>query len=211
VPDEAVRRAAALTAPDNLFSHQRLGEVYRLLPVAYDEGDDNSRAALLARIEQGPDPSSYGLPDSELEEHADAIALWQDEWRQRLLAALEPQLDDEERQRLQALRDHRGEIDSPGFSGITSTSWFGPASPRDAVQLAGLDQDELVALLRDFRADSHAGTPTPEGLGRELARGRVRRGAMDLASRPPRGTPSDLHRRLVVWDERADTERRTAA
>jgi hypothetical protein len=37
VPDEAERRTAALANPDILFSRERLGEAYRLLPVAFAE------------------------------------------------------------------------------------------------------------------------------------------------------------------------------
>lgn len=169
VPDEAERRAAALADPDTLFSRERLGEVYRLLPAAYAEGDEDRRSALLARVEEGPDPSRYGLPPANLKQQGEEVEAWQDEWRQRLLSALEQQLDEEPRHRLQALRDRRGRIDRPSFAGMKSTSWIGPTSPKGAAQLALLDHDELVALLRDFRAERHFAVPTPEGLGRELA------------------------------------------
>ena len=169
VPDEAARRAAALTDPDTLFSRDRIGEVYRLLPATYREGDLSTRAALLARIEAGPDPSGYGLPAADLEHLSEEVEAWQDEWRQRLLSALEPQLDATGSQRLQSLRDRRGQLDRPGFAGVRSVSWVGPTSPKGAAQLAALGRDELVALLRDFRAASHVAVPTPEGLGRELA------------------------------------------
>jgi hypothetical protein len=168
VPDEAERRAVALADPNSLFSRERLAEVYRLLPVAYAEGDEDGRSTLLARIEGGPDPSRYGLPLAELEQLAEEVEAWQDEWRQRLLSALEAQLDEAHRQRLQTLRDLCGQIDRPGFAGVQSTSWVGPTSPRGAAQLAAMDQDELVTLLQDFRAERHFAVPTPEGLGREL-------------------------------------------
>jgi hypothetical protein len=170
VPDEAARRAAALDDPDVLFSRERLGEVYRLLPVVYAEADHERRFALLARIEAGPDPGRYGLPTAELDEHAEEIERWQDEWRQRLLSALEEQLDGDAQQRLQELRQWRGQIDRPGFAGVRSTSWIGPTSPKGAEQLAAMERDELIALMRDFRAERHFAAPSPEGLGSELAR-----------------------------------------
>jgi hypothetical protein len=169
VPDEAARRAAALADPDVLFSHERLGEVYRLLPVAYAEADDERRAELVARIEAGPDPGRYGFLPAELDERAEEIEQWQDEWRQRLLSALEPQLDSAVHQRLQELRQRRGQIDRPGFAGVRSSSWIGPTSPKGAEQLAAMEHNELIALLRDFRAERHFAAPSPEGLGSELA------------------------------------------
>ena len=169
VPDETERRAAALANPDILFSRERLGEVYRLLPVAYAEAGNEDRSTLLARIEQGPDPNSYGLPAPELEQHPEEIERWQDEWRQRLLSALEPQLDPDAQNRLTEIRDSRGVIEQPGHSGMKSTSRVGPTSPKTSAQLAAKEQEELLALLRDFRAQRHFAVPTPEGLGRELA------------------------------------------
>ena len=169
VPNETERRAAALANPDILFSRERLGEVYRLLPVAYAEAGDEDRSTLLARIKQGPDPNVYGLPASELEQHPEEIERWQDEWRQRLLSALEPLLDADAQHRLTELRVSRGVIEQPGHAGMKSTSWVGPTSPKTRAQLAGMEQKELLALLRDFRAERHFAVPTPEGLGRELA------------------------------------------
>ena len=169
LPDETERRAAALANPDILFSRARLGEVCRLLPVAYAEAGDEDRSALLGRIEQGPDASRYGLPASEVEQYPEEIERWQDEWRQRLLSALEPQLDAEAQHRLAELRNCRGAIDQPGHAGVKSTSWVGPTSPKSVVQLAAMEREELLALLRDFRAERHFAVPTPEGLGRELA------------------------------------------
>lgn len=169
VPDETERRAAALANPDILFSRERLGEVYRLLPAAYAEAGDEDRSTLLARIEQGPDPNRYGLPAAELEQHPEEIERWQDEWRQRLLSALEPQLDPEAQHGLTELRDSRGAIEQPGRAGVSSTSWVGPTSPKSVAQLAAMEREELLALLRDFRAERHFAVPTPEGLGRELA------------------------------------------
>ena len=169
LPDETERRAAALANPDILFSRARLGEVCRLLPVAYAEAGDEDRSALLGRIEQGPDASRYGLPASEVEQYPEEIERWQDEWRQRLLSALEPQLDAEAQHRLAELRNRRGAIDQPGHAGVKSTSWVGPTSPKSVVQLAAMEREELLALLRDFRAERHFAVPTPEGLGRELA------------------------------------------
>ena len=169
VPDEVQRRTAALANPDILFSRERLAEVHRLLPAAYVEAGDEDRRALLARIEQGPGPSRYGLPPAELEQHPEEIERWQDEWRQRLLSALEPQLDPETQHRLAELRDTRGQIEQPGHAGMMSTSWIEPTSPKTAAQLAAMEPEELLALLRDFRAERHFAVPTPEGLGRELA------------------------------------------
>ncbi len=169
LPDEAARREAALADADILFGRAQLGEVYRLLPVHYAECSDDEKHLLLGRIEQGPAPSRYGLPPAELEQLGDEIERWQDEWRQRLLSALESQLDENARQRLEALRDRRGSLPNPGFGGIQSTSWIGPTSPKSALQLATMEHDEFVALLRDFRAEHHVAVPTPEGLDRELA------------------------------------------
>lgn len=170
VPDEGPRRAATLTDLDVLFLREGLAEVYGLLPVFYAEAGQDDRDGLLTLIEAGPDPSRYGLPLDELERLPEEVEAWQDDWRQRLLSALELQLDKTALQRLDALRKRRGKIDRPDFSGVHSTSWIGPTSPKTAEQLAATEHDEIVALLRDFRAEQHFATPTPEGLGRELAR-----------------------------------------
>ncbi|HMJ36177.1 MAG TPA: hypothetical protein VK501_19915 [Baekduia sp.] len=91
------------------------GEVYELLPVAYAEAGQDGQDALLARLEAGPDSGRYGLPPAELERLVEEIEAWQDDWRQRLLSALELQLDEAAHQRLDALRKRRGKIDRPGF------------------------------------------------------------------------------------------------
>jgi len=171
VPEEADRRTAAVLDPDVLFSREHLAEVFALLPAAFAEADASAQEELLAQIEAGPDRERYGLPSAELERVPDdELEAWQDEWRQRLLSALEEQLDEPRRRRLQILRERRGTIEWPGFSGVQSTSWIGPTSPRNAGQLALVAPDELVTLVREFRAERHFAAPTPEGLGRELAR-----------------------------------------
>lgn len=169
MPDQSGARAAALESRDVLFSRARLADVYALLPVVYAESDAAGQEALLARIEEGPDPSRYGLPTEQLARLADEVAAWQDEARQRLLSALEPRLGPTASARLAELRDQHGTIDRPDFAGVRSTGWVGPTSPLSATQLADLNPDELVAHLRDFRAEGHAAVPTPEGLGRELS------------------------------------------
>jgi hypothetical protein len=170
LPEEAERRAAVLADPDVLFGWEALAEVYALLPVAYAEVGADEQRVLLARVEAGPARERVGLPASEHEQAADEIEAWQDEWRQRLLSALEEHLDESARGRLRALRERRGTIDRPAFSGVRTTSWIGPTSPRDATQLTSMAPDELVAYLREFRAERHFAVPTPEGLGREFTR-----------------------------------------
>ena len=170
LPDEQPRRTRALADPDVLFSRERLGEVYPLLPVAFAAGDDAERRQLVTAILDGPDPSHFGLPASELETLGEEVAAWQDEWRQRLLTALEEQLQTVDRERLDALRQRRGVLEKPGYAGVRTTSWVGPTSPRGVAQLSSMDPDSLVAFLADFRAEGHFAVPTPEGLGRELTR-----------------------------------------
>jgi hypothetical protein len=168
LPNQSSEGRAALMDPDTLFSRERLGEAYRLLPVGFAEMDAEDRAALLALINAGPAPASLKLPAEEFD--TDFVSAWQDEWRQRLLSALEPLLETDDRARLDDLRARRGRIDHPGFVGMRSTSWVGPTSPASAVDLAAMEREDLVALMLDFRAERHFGVPSPEGLGRELAR-----------------------------------------
>lgn len=170
LPDEQARRARALADPDVLFSRERLGEVYPLLPVAFAAGDEVERRQLVSAILEGAEPSRLGLPANELEAMGGEVAAWQDEWRQRLLTALEEQLQTEDRERLDALRHRRGVLENPGHAGVRSTSWVGPTSPRSSTQLSSMEPDSLVAFLADFRAEAHFAVPTPEGLGRELTR-----------------------------------------
>lgn len=169
-PDQALRRRAVLMDPEELFSRERLSEVYRLLPVGFSEMDPEDRAGLLDLVNAGPAPERLGLPAEELECATDEVQAWQDEWRQRLLSALEPVLEAEDRARLEGLRARRGRLDRPDFAGIRSTSWVGPTSPASASDLAAMGEEDLVVLLRKFRAKRSFAVPTPEGLGRELAR-----------------------------------------
>jgi hypothetical protein len=181
LPEEAERRRVALSGADILFSRESLPELYRLLPVAYEAMDRSDRARLIETIERGPEPQPW-MQRGEMS-HGE-IEIWQDEWRQRLLSALEPHLGDAGRGRLEELRRLRGPLGRPGFAGGESTSWVGPTSPVGASELGQIAHDQLLALLRDFRAERHFAAPSPSGLARELA------GAVEAA-------PSD-------WDWLAD-------
>ena len=169
LPEQAARRRAVLSDPEALFSSDGVSEIYRLLPVGFAEMRPADRASLIELILTGPAPASYGLPAKEVAQLADEVEAWQDQWRQRLLSALEPLLDAENRARLDDLRRRRGRLEHPGSAGVRSSSWMGPSSPISAADLATMASDDVVALLRDFRAERHFATPTPEGLARELA------------------------------------------
>jgi hypothetical protein len=165
LPEEAARRQAALVEPRALFSRESLPEVYRLVSIAFEEMEQADRASLVEAIERGPEPEPW-MHESEVSESE--IEVWQDEWRQRLLSALEPHLGDAERQRLAELRRLRGLLERPGFAGGESTSWVGPTSPVAASDLGRMEHDQLLGLLRNFRAERHFGAPSPAGLAREL-------------------------------------------
>jgi len=170
LPDETARRRAALVDPDTLFSRERLGEVYRLLPVGFADTETGDRAGLLNLIRAGPAPERLGLPAEEHEGATDEVEAWQDEWRQRLLSAVEPLLGADDRERLDHLRTRRGRLDQPDLAGVPSASWIGPTSPVAASALGAMGREELVNLLRDFVAERYFAVPTPTGLGRELGR-----------------------------------------
>jgi hypothetical protein len=163
------RREAVLNA-DLMFSREHLGEVYRLLPVAFAEMDEADRERLLELVAAGPAPERIGLPAQDLVGQDELIAQFQDEWRQRLLSALEGELDESWQRLLDELRASRGQIDRPGFGGVITHSFVGPTSPHSHDQLASMEPDELVAALRNFEPPREFAAPSPEGLGRELAR-----------------------------------------
>lgn len=165
LPEEAARRAVALAAPDVIFSRESLPEVYRLLPIVFEEMGQADRAGLLETIERGPAPQPWMQGD---EVSQTDIEGWQDEWRQRLLAALEPHLGAAERGWLEELRRLRGPLERPGFAGVEGTSWVGPTSPLAAADLGRMEHEELLGLLREFRAERHFAAPSPAGLAREL-------------------------------------------
>lgn len=163
--EEAARRAAALATPEAIFSRESLPEVYRLLPIVFEEMGQADQAGLLETIERGPAPQPW-MHGAEVS-RAD-IEGWQDEWRQRLLATLEPHLGAAEHQRLEELRRLRGSLERPAFAGVEGTSWVGPTSPLAASDLGRMEHGELLGLLREFRAERHFATPSPAGLAREL-------------------------------------------
>jgi hypothetical protein len=169
-PDQAATRQATLTTPETLFGRDQLPEIYRLVPVGFAEMDSSGKAHLLALIENGPAQNLLRLPREEIDSRPEALAAWQDEWRQRLLTALEPALPPGSVAVLHELRSRRGRIDRPDFAGsFAISSWTGPTSPRTAAELAALNEDDLIDLLRDYRAERHFAAPTPAGLARELA------------------------------------------
>jgi hypothetical protein len=172
VPGQAPRRRAALLDPDSLFAAEAIAENYRLLEVGFADLDSNDQAAVVGLIAAGPPPERYAPQATETATLAPEVAAWQDHWRQRLLTAIEPMLDDESRAQLEDLRARRGRLEHPELSGVRSSSWIGPSSPVSATQLDAMAPDEAMALLRDFRAERHFQAPSPEGLARELA-GRV--------------------------------------
>jgi hypothetical protein len=165
VASEGARKEAVLAEPEVLFSRSSLPEIHDLLPVAFAGMDEAGRAALVTRIESGPDPEPWMEGDAASPAEIEA---WQDEWRQRLLAALEPELADAARSRLEQLRRDRGRLERPGSGEGEVTGWVGPTSPVGAVDLAQMDHDELLGLLREFRAERHFAAPSPAGLAREL-------------------------------------------
>lgn len=165
LPQEDTRRGAAFAAPDVLFSRESLPEVYRLLPITFEDMEAADRAGLIETIERGPEPQPW-MQQSEAS--PEEIEAWQDEWRQRLLSALKSHLGCAERARLEELRQLRGPLERPGFAGMEVRSWVGPTSPVAASDLGRMEHRELLDLLRDFQAERHFAAPSPAGLAREL-------------------------------------------
>jgi len=168
--DEGPRRRAALLDPKVLFERDYSGETYRLLEVGFPELESDDQAALVAMILEGPPAERYAPNAADQAALAHEIEAWKDEWRQRLLTAIEPALDVESVAKLEDLRRRRGRLEHPDLPGIRSSSWIGPSSPVSRATLNEMVPDEVVALMRDFRAERHFRAPSPAGLAGELAR-----------------------------------------
>jgi hypothetical protein len=166
---EPERQAAALMDRKNLWDREVQHEFFHLLREAWDVLQAPLKRRLLSRIDDGPDPNELGVEAKRVEALADKIQLWGLDRRRRHFVAIGAErLPDRQRQWLNEFEVRYGADPHPDFS-MYHTGFIGPTSPKPSDDLADMDHEALIELLRDFRAPSHTFSASPEGLGRSLA------------------------------------------
>lgn len=136
-----------------------LREHFRTLP-------PDQQKTILDWIDQGPDLSWLG-PDVSAEE----IEQRKKSWQLRRLTWIRNDLTGEWKRRYKALIGELGEPEHPEFPIPFGTAWIGPTSPKTAEELQGMPIAEIVEFLKTWQPLGESTfEPSPEGLGRELAK-----------------------------------------
>lgn len=89
-------------------------------------------------------------------------------WQYKKLWPIQAFLDDEWRERFNALKKEFGELDNPDFDSYPRKAWVGPASPKDIEDLKSMNIDELISFLDSWMPSEGPMAASPEGLGRQL-------------------------------------------
>lgn len=91
-------------------------------------------------------------------------------WQRDKLYHIKDDLSENWKKRYAELVKKYGEPDHPGFPFWSSGVWVGPTSDVTAQELADMDIDKLIDLLKNWqpKKEPHGFGPTKEGMGREL-------------------------------------------
>jgi hypothetical protein len=147
-------------------------EYARLAAGAFPHVSEAVRSTLLSWIEAASETEStvarwtaeQGAPPSR--EDAERLRRI---WQRDRLAPLKDVLPPDWRTRYESLVAVEGEPEHPNFPSYYTRSWVGPTSPTSAGDLASMTVEQIVEHLRTWKASSDRMSPTPEGLGRQLA------------------------------------------
>lgn len=91
-------------------------------------------------------------------------------WQRDQLSYMKADLPAEYKKRYENLVKKYGKPEHPDFSAYFSTGWVGPTSDVKSQELADMEPDKLIELLKSWepKTEPHNFGPTKEGLGREL-------------------------------------------
>lgn len=126
----------------------------------------NQQETILDWIDQGPD-LSWLRPDVATEE----LEQRKKSWQLRRLTWIKDDLTEEWKRRYKTLMEELGEPEHPEFPVHIGTGWIGPTSPKTLEELQGMSITEIVEFLKTWQPPGELTfAPSPEGLGRELAK-----------------------------------------
>jgi hypothetical protein len=119
------------------------------------------RARVLAAIEP---------PDFSWMQHEEYAVRRAAAWRRDRLAIIAEFLDADASTELTALIEAQGAAESVRNRGWRGAVWSGPTSPIDAAALRDMDAEALGMFLQRWEPQQGFAEPTPEGLGRQIAK-----------------------------------------
>lgn len=157
-----------LLSGENQEKHSREKEYKRLALKGYAYLSDEAKAAMIKRLEDGPQDIEERLrvysERTGKETTEEDVKKYKEIWLRDELKGWVEALPNEWQERYAAITDKFGE----GFdSGVRIMR--GPGSPKDVEELKELELDELVVYLRDWRPSEDTFTgPSMEGLRQEL-------------------------------------------
>lgn len=93
---------------------------------------------------------------------------YRERWQLEMLAPLTGQLPPDKQQLFGGLSQKYGAPNPPDHIEPHFSVWFGPKAPKTREELTSLDDNNLIELLKTWRAPAERFSATPEGLGRTL-------------------------------------------
>jgi hypothetical protein len=134
--------------------------------------DTVDKEKILRWIEEGPNLDLFTARyeeregNSPSEEDANRYA---DLWQRDRLALFSNGLPEEWERRYDTLIEEYGPAEHPEFATYTTAMWVGPTSPIGTEDLRSMSVEEIARYLSSWEPSGDFMTPSPEGLGRELA------------------------------------------
>jgi hypothetical protein len=172
-PEAAPELVAERLADRKRFDDTGLRHEYALLAQkCFATLSDEDQERILSWIEEGPNIDLFktrreaweGSPPSDEE-----AARYANLWRRDRLALFSADLPEEWRRRYDELVAEFGPAEHPEFVSYMGAMWVGPTSPKTAEDLRSMSIEEIVRYLGTWRPSGDLMSPSPEGLGRELA------------------------------------------
>jgi hypothetical protein len=167
--DLAPATAADWLLDPDLFHSQALAREYEeLLAKRYELLDEDQQEAWLSMVESGPKwPTAEDAAREDIDDQTRNLIVAT--WQRDHLATVEPHLPAAWRARLGELTERYGAAESHGER-MQPRTWVGPTSPLTDAELADMRASEIVAFLASWKQSGDPMSPSPEGLGRSLAR-----------------------------------------
>lgn len=171
-PEVDPEGTASLVADPTIFYDIHLHhEFFHLLHERFNRLPLKAQQAYLALVAQGTDAERW----LDLREHESGHRPSEEEgkryvrhWQYTKLSPPEEFLDQEWRQRFDALKQEFGELDHPDFHFYLGPVWTGPTSPKRVEDIRSVSIEELISFLETWQPSGDPMSPSAEGLGREL-------------------------------------------
>jgi hypothetical protein len=150
-------------------------EFFRLLKDSFGSFSEESQREYLSLVRKGPEPEDIrGWAEYQAEErnhqvNQEEIDRYVRHWQYEKLIPIQTYLDDEWRKRFDRFKQEFGEPEHPSFHVHVGATWIGPTSPKDMEELRSMTIDELIPFLKSWQPSGQHMSPSPEGLGRQLA------------------------------------------